>query len=131
MGRGAVAYEKNDCDRTRKRDHDNPTDRRLLKGDIDAARDKALGDPPPDPLGFNALMPIPKGGKKVGRHLAAPSVLAPGSALGSVPTVALSSAQVERNYSMPAAVSGTKPGPTALTTFSKSTPRPIGRRCAH
>jgi hypothetical protein len=49
-------------------------------------------------MGFIALMPIPKGiGKMGGRSLTAthPSVLAPGSALGSVPTVALSSAQVD------------------------------------
>lgn len=47
--------------------------------------------------GLIALAPIPKGmGKMGGTSLAAarPSVLAPGSALGSVPTVALSSAQV-------------------------------------
>ena len=29
----------------------------------DSGGSKALGDPPPDPLGFNALVPIPKGEK--------------------------------------------------------------------
>ena len=47
-------------------------------------------------------MPIPKGGKDRAALGAAPSVLAPGSALGSVPTVALSSAQVKRNCTMAA-----------------------------
>src|ERR1700732_5354426 len=87
MGRGAAAYDKNGCERTRKRDHDEQTDhrpleRRPLQKDTVAARCQALGDPPPDPLGFSALMPIPKVGKKEGGIKPPPSVLAPGSALG-------------------------------------------------
>ena len=42
--------------------------------------------------GFSAWLPIPKA--RQGSIVLPPSVLAPGSALGSVPTVALSSAQV-------------------------------------
>ncbi len=46
------------------------------------------------PEGFIAWVPIPKGEGKTGDARATrPSVLAPGAALGSVPTVALSSAQ--------------------------------------
>lgn len=101
---GAAANDKNGCERTRKRDRDSQTPMRD-RGEMNetTAADKALGDPPPDPLGFSACVPIPKG-EKAGRHKAAPSVLAPGSALGSVPTVALSSAQVKRNCIMPSPV---------------------------
>src|SRR5215472_16368451 len=62
MCRGAAASDKNGCERTRKRDRESIAQELAGEGP-DALRCEALGDPPPDPLGFSALVPIPKGEK--------------------------------------------------------------------
>ena len=59
-----------------------------------------FGGSAPNPPGFNALMPIPRfegrGKAKRGAIIGHPaSVLAPGSALGLLPSIALSSAQAD------------------------------------
>src|ERR1700676_1502179 len=97
MGRGAAAGDKNGCERTRKRDHDSQTHPR--------PRRRVGFIPEVASPGFSALCQsrMTEGGI-VPPH----SVLAPGSALRSVPTVALSSAQVKGNYIMAAAF-GTGP----------------------
>ena len=116
MGRGAAAGDKNGCERTRKRDHDSQTHPR--------PRRRVGFIPEVASPGFSALCQsrMTEGGI-VPPH----SVLAPGSALRSVPTVALSSAQVKGNCIMAAAF-GTGHGPQARAFQThRRLPR---RRCA-
>src|SRR5437016_3911051 len=70
---GAAAHDKNGCERTRNRDRDSQAimQHRDDRSVLSPRGAKALGDPPPDPLGFSALVPIPKG-EKTGRHLVPP-----------------------------------------------------------
>jgi hypothetical protein len=56
---------------------------------------RGLGSSVATSFGFIALLPIPEREKKRGERIAPSPVLAPESALGSRPRVALSSAQVD------------------------------------
>ena len=57
------------------------------------------GGQPPNPRDLSLWCQSRREGWAARSRTARPSVLAPGSALGSVPTVALSSARVEAKYS--------------------------------
>ena len=57
------------------------------------------GGQPPNPRDLSPWCQSRREGWTARSRTARPSVLAPGSALGSVPTVALSSARVEAKYS--------------------------------